>query len=241
MVFALCMPAFAYKSTEYVVDQSGTLTDAQRMRLESRLAELDASTGYHFRLYILDESVSGRYVGEEYLDDYGFYHSDDLLLLIVSRYRGVWYYDLYAYGACDARLSDYEVNALLDDPAVYDSIKSADIYTGASALFSASEGLLQNRQMKGDVPLGERIGPAFLIAILVSSLCVGIVVLLYKRKRRGATYPLDEFTDLKLTLSSDLYVGSSVSRRYVPRSSSSSGGSSGGGGRGGGAGHRGGR
>ena len=58
--------------------------------------------------------------------------------------------------------------------------------------------------------------PFILIIIIAPALCVIIfvvtVILLYKKKLRGAIYPLDKFTTLDLTDQSDIYTHSHTTR-----------------------------
>lgn len=239
-LFSLCIVSFSAYENECVTDHIGTLTEDQRLDLDRCLSALEQRTGYRFRLYVYEELYSP-YYGEDYLDEHGFYEGDDLFLLIVSRYEGIWYYDLYTYGACDAGLSDFEVDALLDLPDVYDNLKSGNVHEGATVFFTQAEQLLANDEMKGDTPLQYRFGPALVLALLAALVPSLIIVFLYKRKSRSASYPLDEFTTLSLTRSDDTFIGSTVRRSYVPRSSNNGGSGASGGGRGGGGGHRGGR
>ncbi len=240
LLFSLCVGVFSASENERITDNIGVFNSDQLSGLDLQLSALEERTGYSFRLYVYDE-LYRPYYGENYLDDYGFYESDDLFLLIVSRYEGIWYYDLYTYGACDARLSDFEVDALLDSPGVYDNLKSGNVHEGATDFFTQAEELLANGEMRGDTPLRYRIGPSLVLALLAALLPSLIILFLYKRKSRSASYPLDEFTTLSLSHSDDTFIGSTVRRSYVPRSSNNGGGSGSGGGRGGGGGHRGGR
>ena len=237
LLFAFAIPSFAQEESVNVEDVADAISASEEQLLVQCLSGLAQRTGYTFHLYVY-EGRRQSFSTSRYFDRHAVSDRDDLFLVVLTREGGVWYYDLYTYGACDTALSDGELGRLLDAPEVYDAIKGGAVYEGVYALFTQSESLLTNSEQKGSVPFRTRLGRAFVVAMAVALVSSLAIVLYYKRKKRGASYPLKEFTDLKLTLSNDVYVGSSVTRRYAPRSSSSSGG---GGSRSGGGGHRGGR
>ena len=239
LFFVLCLAVSAENVTSFVTDECDVLADTETAELATLMRELEDRTGYTFRLYVYEERQSAFY-GEDYLRKYGFRESDDLLLLIVTRYQGTWYYDLYTYGSCDEQLSDSELDDLLDAPDVYGNIKNGAIYAGTYHLFLLSESLLTNGEQRGDVLLSQRIGRALIIAFFITLITGGAIIFSYKRKSRSTSYPLDEFTTLDLTRREDTFLDSHVTSVYSPKSSSNSSGG-GGGGRGGGSGHRGGR
>ena len=226
-------------SSNYVIDKSDSFTGFQLDFLHSKAVQAERESSFAFRVYIYEE-VFDTYVGEDYLRDYGYDESDDLVLLILSQYNGVWYYDLYTYGDADRQLSDSEVNAILDAPSVYNNLKSGDLTLGLERFFAICPSYLINDEING-LTVGGRILRALAIGAVVALISSVGVYLFYKRKSRSASYPLHEFTRLELTNSQDIFAGDVVTRRYAPRNTSSGSRSGGGGGRGGGGGHRGGR
>ena len=66
-----------------------------------------------------------------------------------------------------------------------------------------------------------------LIAFAVVSLIVALIIFFvsviprYRKKKRGSSYPLKEFTDLELTAQYDMFITKTVTRRRYRSSSSS--------------------
>lgn len=238
LLFASLFAIFpSAQNDEYVIDETGRLDFSEISMLQTCVAKAERSAPFTFRVYVYEE-IYASYDGEDYLREFGYRTSDDLVLLILTRYQGSWYYDLYTYGDADRQLSDSEVDAILDAPSVYNNLKSGNLIVGLESFLEICPNYLVNNEING-LNMTERIFTALGIGAAVAFFSALGVYLFYKRKSRSASYPLHEFTNLELTNSQDIFAGDVVTRRYAPRSSSSSGGRSGG--RGGGGGHRGGR
>lgn len=172
------------------------------------------------------------------------YDAPDAVVLVV-RMTGIdhaFYYEMYTYSDAYDIFSDHDINRILDADEVYDNLKAGKIKEGATAFFSLCAREIDEHYEA--LAAKERRRPLMVALISVGAgvLAAGIsilaVVLSYRKKLHGETYPLDRYARLNLTHREDRFVGSYVTRVRVH--SNTSGGSRGGGG-GGGGGFRGGR
>ncbi|MBE6604234.1 MAG: hypothetical protein E7639_00825 [Ruminococcaceae bacterium] len=169
---------------------------------------------------------------------------ESAVILVLRLLGDTYYYDIYLYGEADEIFSDADVDAVLDDTGVYSNLKGGRFEAGAQSFFSLCADVLQEHYEK----LAAREARAPLVAVIVgviAAVTVGGgsvlgVVLYYRKKRHGETYPLDRYARLRLTAREDRFVGSFVTRTRIQRNSGSHGGRGGSGG-GGGGGRRGGR
>ncbi len=174
------------------------------------------------------------------LDELGFTYNDNLVVLeINSYYDGKFYYDLYTYGDAYTKITDDEVDRILDASDVYDNIKGGRIDEGiiafASLAATAYTGKLQEA-------MWVTVLVSAIIAVIIAGTVTGVIIYKYKRKLKAPSYPLERYASMALAdgLCSDMFIGSAVTKTRI--ASSSSGSRSGGGRRsGGGGGHRGGR
>ena len=164
--------------------------------------------------------------------------SRDLIILTVTYWEGAYFYDLFTYEAADKGLTDAEVNAILDLKDVYNNLKNGKICDGLLAFVWETDSYLSPviDPPEGFYITQREILISLGIAFAIALLSCGIVVARYKMKLKPTNYPLEQYTDLRLTECKDHCVGSAVTKRRISSSSSSSGAS---GGRSGG--HRGGR
>ena len=195
----------------------------------------------------------------------------DMLLLYVD--MDARHFDLYQYngvsGESAFRVNSSETDTILD--AVLNYAADGDWY-GAALCFAdeglpaftndanfvsgedhyGSEGYQEYKKPDGPVTwqyklelIGGIAAGVLPIALLISLIVTLIVLASYKKKVRGAIYPLEAFTNVKMTASQDNFINKTLTVTTIHRdndSGGSSGGSSGGGGGGGGGGgHMGGR
>ena len=169
----------------------------------------------------------------------GFAENADAVVLLVRLVGSTYYYDMYTYGAAEKIFTDSAVDRILDDPDVYDKLKSGDISGGSLDFFNLCTEQILYVEERTAARNAARPWRILCISLIIGVLTGGFtalgIVLHYRRKKRGASYPLDRYAKLHLTLREDRFVGSYVTRTRI-QSSSSSGGRSGGGGS-----HRGGR
>ncbi len=228
----LCMPCFASDAKRAEVqDYMNALTVAEEELLTQKLQAVSQEKKVHFCFVLVDQSY---YEGKTFLQSAGIDEDDATVLVCVTRAMGVYYFDLYTFGAAEQRITDKEVERILDAGM---PIKQGKIAEGLSGITDAVQTYYQSSFAYW--------GKCFLIAFCISlAIALGVylwVFFAYRRKNRGVSYPLESYTNLELTVNEDRFMGTFVTKTRIPRPSSNSGG--GGGGRigGGGGGHRGGR
>ncbi len=217
----------------YVYDDADFLDVAEEAELNTRLYELSAETGAQVLVYLTDDSY---YEGVWFCSDHGYDTSDDIILLIITEDYGTYYYDLYTYGEAYYEISNSEVDRILDHKDVYENIKAGSFLAGitgyAEASSKAYSGILW-APVKSTLTVGIVV---FVLVMLITSVSI---ISSYKKKLKATIYPLERYTTLDLKDSSDVFLGSSVTKVRI--NTSSGGGRSGGSRSGGGSGHRGGR
>ena len=176
------------------------------------------------------------YVGNDFLYEHGLTYSGNIVLLVITLDHGTYYYDMYTYGNATDRISDKEVDYILDHDDVFDNLKGGELEEGASAFVTLSAKAYNGRVGVSYLTIGI---VSFLIALVIGIIaCVGVKSA-YSMKKKSVDYPLHKFAKMELTEHQDVFTGSFVTKRIIESNSGSRGG--GGGGRGGGGGHRGGR
>ena len=159
----------------------------------------------------------------DYMARFGLTREDDFVLLVVHTNGYGWNYHMYIYGKYYQRISESEMNAVLDHPDVYDNLKNGYLYDGISAW------LTQTALVAG-VNVWRRLGISAAIGAGVALVACLIVVGSYAKKQKSTNYPLDRFAKMHLSHSSDRFITKTVTSRTV--SNGSSGGKSGAGSRG---------
>ncbi len=179
------------------------------------------------------------FTGTEYCHTIHNLNGTDAVLLIVTydHSDGIYYYDLYTYGKANQRLTNTEVDYILDHDSVYDNLKGGRLAAGAEAFFDLSAKGYTGRV---GVSMAIIIAVCAVISLIIALIVCGSVVSAYRRKHPSVEYPLDRYATLNLTSHEDRFLHKSVTRVHVPRNNGS-GGRGGGSRHGGGGGHRGGR
>ena len=154
--------------------------------------------------------------------------------LLIKPSGNSYYYEMFLFNRADKMLTRAESDAILDNDQVYRNIKGGRLLTGATCFFELCVGEINEWHRQRPLWI---VGVGTAVGTLAGGLSVLGVVLTYRRKRHGESYPLDRYAKLELTERSDIFVGSFVTRTRVQ---SSSGNGSGGLGRGGGGGFGGG-
>ena len=228
---------------EVVFDRADLLTDDGEARVQQAIH--DAWEGADCAFYLATHKIPSTalsqdryfyYTGEKFLADHDISEDTDLILLVITLDKGVYYYDMYYYGDAPRRINDKEVNFILDHETVFDNIKGGALAEGAESFFALSAQAYRGRVGVSFVKIGVI---SCLIALAIGGIACGSVWGHYKMKRRSVDYPLDRFAKMELKEQNDVFVGSFVTKRLVQ--TNSGGGGGGGGGRGGGGGHAGGR
>lgn len=265
LVLALALPFFvgAYDFS-YVIDDAELLTADEKADVEAYYDRIYTEDD----LLLVFVTAYGKGDVLSALPDYAGIAADMLLLYVDMDAR---HFDLYQYndvsGESAFRINSSETDTILD--AVLNYAKDGDWY-GAALCFAdeglpaftndanfvsgvdhyGSEGYQEYKKPDGPVTwqyklelIGGIAAGVLPIALLISLIVTLIVLASYKKKVRGATYPLEAFTNVKMTASQDNFINKTLTVTTIHRdndSGGSSGGSSGGGG-GGGGGHMGGR
>lgn len=238
----LSTPVFAAEKQEKAVyDLAGLLSENEISEIEAAANEFHKNTKCN--IYIVTENKtpynsynSVNYWGENFINEYLNGKAGNSVILIISNNR-THNYNMYTYGKCNRRISDSEVNEILDAPLVFDNLKNAKNYSSAITEFISMSA----------VACKARIGLAIVIALLfsvpITAICAACIIYSYRKKLRSEKYPLNRFANLTLTESNDIFMGTFVTKRIISQNNGSSRGNFGGGrsGGGGGAGHRGGR
>lgn len=215
-----------------VFDRAGFLSEAEMSELDSLLADQSQNCD----IYVATHSASSEYdtyVGDDFLRDTGF-EGKSLVLLVITKDRGTYYYDIYTYGTAYKEIKNAEVDRILDAPEVYDNIKGGRLKEGISA-FARLTNIAVNGRLK--IKLSKIIIVSSIVAGVISAaVCFGIYGK-YKLKIKPTNYPLGRYTNLVLTEKKDSFAGSFVTRRKIQKASSNGTSSH----SGGGSGHRGGR
>lgn len=264
LVLALALPFFvgAYDFS-YVIDDAELLTADEKADVEAYYDRIYTEDD----LLLVFVTAYGKGDVLSALPDYAGIAADMLLLYVDMDAR---HFDLYQYndvsGESAFRINSSETDTILD--AVLNYAKDGDWY-GAALCFAdeglpaftndanfvsgedhyGSEGYQEYKKPDGPVTwqyklelIGGIAAGVLPIALLISLIVTLIVLASYKKKVRGAIYPLEAFTNVKMTASQDNFINKTLTVTTIHRdndSGGSSGSSSGGGG--GGGGHMGGR
>ena len=216
-----------------ITDNGNFLTEEEEREIELALMEAESATNMSVRAYT--------YSGSQYYDyaDYMYEHStkQDLVLLVIQydEWDDEYYYYIDTVGAPYSLITDDEIDRILDNPKVYDNIKSGNLADGILAYAPLTVTAI-NSHLRPNI--GRVLTVSVIIAVaaaFVSCLCV---FLSYRKKQHSPSYPLDRYARLNLMISRDSFLTKTVTRVRINTSSSSGGGSRSGGG---GGGRRGGR
>lgn len=242
---ALICSATAGTAGTVILDKGDLLTETQI----ASLSALPADPVSDVRFFILTGNGSSYPSDQSVLNLCGLTSNDSAVILYLRHYNNSYYYDLYTFGTAYSYFSNEAVDRLLDDPDVHDNLKSGLLSKGLSAFLTKANDICREEAAKEAKKTRTKPIKVVITGIIVGLIGGGVsalaVVLSYRKKQHGESYPLNRFAKLHLTNSTDRFVGSFVTRtRRVKTSSFSGGGGSmgrGGGGGSSGGGHRGGR
>ncbi len=241
----LCLPTAAAENV-ILRDFEQMLSESEKSALSVQLAALSsksecalavmtrADASFDFAGDSYSRTAYMEKVGNAFLREEGLNRQTDLILLIVTKGRGGYYYDMFLYGEAYDNINQKEIDYILDHDDVYDNLKGGRIYDGVTAFAS-----LAAKGYTGRVGASYAViaSVSFCIALAVAiGACVGVKVS-YGMKKKSIDYPLDRFAKLNLTERSDVFTGSFVTKRVIQTGNGGSAGR-GGGSRGGHAGGR---
>ncbi len=236
LLLALSTSVYANQNSP-VVDTAQIFSANERAAIEDACDRAEEQTNVKFMVVTTEQTL----YGEDILQDYGYSDEESRVILVITVEPSENFYDMYTYGKADSKISDLEVDLILDAPDVYNEIKSksGNVAAGAIAFVEhTADKILTSNWAFSNFSVGNFVAIAFIALSGAFVVCL-LVFLSYKKKKRSESYPLDAYTKLTLTESHDVFLGSFVTKRRID--TSSGGGRSGGGSRGGGGGHRGGR
>jgi uncharacterized membrane protein YgcG len=234
LLTALFLPVGA--ATVNVHDTAELLSAGEETTLQALLSASDGN-GVSLHLYTMQSSDADDYpTNGTVLNVCGITRDTSSVILVVRQARGTYYYDMYLFGAADKMFSNADVDRILDDPDVYDNLKSGSIVEGAAAFFTLSLEAVSDYHAAEAARIARKPQTVAITGIVVALLTAGItalvVALAYRTKKHGDSYPLSHYATLRLTRNEDRFVGSHVTRVRIQ--SNSGGGGGGGGGRRGG-------
>ena len=227
---ALAYAAEDTSASSRVLDRDDKLSSAEKESIYDASKEAESLTDIIFLVAIYDET-GGIPSGSATVSSFGYSSAqDDVVLLIIECHQGgVYYYEMFTYGYAHTSLSDRVANRILDNNNVFDNIKSGNLVDGAVAFISETANELKGSSSADSGLDGEGIAVRVAIALAAGIISVVTVIVIYKVKLKSPIYPLSQFTELKLTDRSDIFIGKTVTRTKINTSSgSSSGGGSGG-------------
>ncbi len=225
---ALAIASFALgESSVRVVDLAGILSASDIEELELAAREAEKSSGHLHRVFISDDTDG--FYDRRILSELDLSYTDSVTIIFVEREDGVLYYELITYGSANEEISEAESGRILDDDTVYTNIKGGNVVTGVKRALSLSAVALTGALRKSFI---EAFVPALIVGLVVALIFAAIIIAGYKRKLKSASYPLERYTNLRLNVSHDTFLGKFVTRVKIRSNSSPSGRSGGGGSRG---------
>lgn len=209
----------ASENDSRIYDTAGIIEDESR--IESVLSGFESKCGIPIRLVTTVGSNSYD------LSELGFDYGENLIVLEINyyHYTNTYYYYLDTFGDAYNKISDSEVDRILDDRGVYENIKGGRFADGVEAFAKLTSKAYLGKLQE---PLLNTVLVSFIIALIIGGVTVGCVVYRYKRKLKAPMYPLDRYARLNLSGDecSDIFIGSTVSKVRINTSSGRSGGGS---------------
>lgn len=217
----------------YIIDRDDLLTDDEAADIARSLSKAEkTANGCRFVLYYY--RYQGRYAGTADFISYDIIDRPrNVMVFEIAKESDTYYtYQIHTFGTEYRSVSGSDYNRL--ENAVHNSVKSGDI-VGACAIFAPLAAEIFAGSTNGYAATKTTDwGKVFLISAgvaFVIVLIIGIVIVVrYKRKLKSEIYPLSHFTNMQLTMQSDVFLHKVVTKRQVSSSSSGSGGGRSGGG-----------
>lgn len=229
----------AFADSPRVYDDAGFLRAYEVTACEKSALKAEEATGGKCSFYAatFNKTTNSEYWGENFLINHNLSRNDDIILIIITFDNGIYYYDMYYYGGVPSRIPSKEVDYILDTPAVYNNIKiNHKLGDGICAFFDVAAEAYNGRVGTSYLKIGLI---SLSISCVIAGAVVAIVVFRYTKRKKSVDYPLDVFTQSRITASNETYLKTSYYSYPISNDSGSRGG--GGRGRGGGSGHAGGR
>ena len=223
---ALAIASFALgEPSVRVIDLAGILSASEKEELELAAQEAEVASGHLHRVFISDDEDG--FYDSRILSELDLSYTDSVTIIFVEREDGVLYYELITYGNANEEISEAESGRILDDDTVYTNIKGGNVATGVKRALSLSTVALSGALRKSFI---EAFVPALIVGLVVALIFAAVIIVSYKRKLKSASYPLERYTNMRLNVSHDTFLGKFVTRVKIRSNSSASGRSGGGGG-----------
>ncbi len=218
-------------NADCVYDTADLISDEGEQKINDAAKKANNS---RFLIVTHDGTTGSKMYGEAVLRDLGIDEDENTVVLVITRANSTYYYNMYTYGTSYRRISDGEVNDILDDPKVY-KIKSGDLVGGSVQFIEMTDKSIE-------LPWVIIITVAVIVGAVVGGIVCVVMAAKYKMRMRPTNYPLDKYAKMELTDSNDEFINSRVTVTVISNGGGGRGRSGGGGGGfGGGGGHRGGR
>lgn len=240
LIAMFAMSSYAYSFAyipegQHLTDRDNIISSSDEGEINAALSDAEKSSGAKIRAFVYEGSYDYYYTdyiaeSEEYIDS--------LVLLIIQydSFFDEYYYFLDTYGTAHGQIKDNEVDRILDNPDVYDNIKSGNLKAGITAYARLADKAVSGNLRPNFIKV---LIISLVIALLVAFIASLSVYFAYKKKLHSESYPLSRYASLNLKIERDSFVTKFVTRVRIKSSSGGSGRSGGGGHSGGG--RRGGR
>lgn len=226
-VVVLLLTLFAVTAsakTSAVVDDAGLFSAEETASIEEKAKAAGEKYGVRFFIITTEDYVEAdKYNwGLRFINNNGLDKNDDMIFLVISRSYSEIHYYMYYYGMPEKRISDNEVDDILDDYTV------AGIKSGRFA--PAAERFIELAGKATRVNWFVIVFVALLVGGVAGGVTAGAIYGQYKKKLQSTIYPLDKYAKMTLKDKKDTFIGKHTATVII---SSGSGGRSGGGGGGG--------
>lgn len=226
VLLSSCLLIYPSAGNEYLHNHIDALTQEEEAELSAMLQELNAGKQNELHIVISTDR------NDAFLQ---YSPSDDLIIFLVEydTFSEIYYYELFTYGNPSVNITDGEVNRILDDPTVYNSIKGGNVYEGLRSVIplikSADEG-----KLRADGYVGRVILISAIIGICTAAIVSGVIIYKYKKKLKAPIYPIEKYAKMELDTAFcyDRFLYKNVTRVRVNNSSGGRGRVGGGGSRG---------
>lgn len=243
--FALCLlgvcavPVQAETNMQ-LADQAGLLSEQETEDINSRLEELEGSTGWDFMAMTTDDAGGddATTYAESWFDQYTT-KDDGVICAIDMDNREIV---VRAFGQAMYYVTDNRTDMILDAgydkvsgeeygealQAMLDEVEDAYLYEDISDnyLYDEDTGEIINYSSEGSITLSE-ILLALGAALIAGGVTVGVIFGKYRLKFGGYKYPIEKNGNINLTVKEDKLVNSFVTHRHIPKQESSGGGGGG--------------
>lgn len=235
----LCLCSFEGQATFKVDNQwsyTTPLTDAEISDLSALAAGQSDRVGNTDFLVVFAADWTSD--AETELRRNGYSSAKQNVIGLVIWFNGAKYEtELYTYGDMSRYINDNAIKTLKSE--VDADAKAGRLYEATRTLIVRSAEMMAKGKLENPPRTrGQQVLLSLVIGLISGTVAGGIAVLIvvlkYRKKNRSASYPLEQFANLTLTLERENFLYHTVVKTPISTGSSSGGGSGSGGGGGGG-------